>query len=309
MNGRTEGQTRITSAVHWEAWGKHIAIAAAFAGCYELCRAVSVPQWMLMSGFRLTCLLLLPARYWAAILVGEALPLLENAMFWTHRFGYQWAGMAAVPMTLMWVPVLKWLRRRWPIHDADGRPRMAPILAANLITSIISAVATTALLVVSLNHSPGQWPDVVPEDYVFPYLLGAYLGALTVTPAVLALYERFRALGDRPLSAGVVWRSPLLRDTVWWVLPSLAVLAWAAAIVPDDALRQAARLTMLWPILGMAWRHGWHGTAVAGMAASAAMATTATAFLDPLMIQTQVILSIVVSGALLWGARTKTSGP
>ncbi|MEX1828949.1 MASE1 domain-containing protein [Luteibacter sp. CQ10] len=306
MNGST-GERRVTSATYWDVWGKHVAIAAAYAGFYELCRYVSVPQWMLMSGFRLTCLLLLPTRYWPAVVMGEALPLLENALIWEHRFGLLWAGMAAVPMALMWMPALGWLRNRWPIQDADGHPRMMAILSANLVTSIITAVATTVVLVVSLRYRPGDWPEVDPEDYVFPYLLGAYLGALTVTPAVLAFYGRFRALGDRPLSVGLVWRSPLLRDMLWWVLPSLALLAWAASMAPNDILRQAARFAMLVPILGMGWRHSWHGTATAGMAASAAMAMTATAFLDSQMIQAQVTLALTLSGALLLGSRTRNT--
>jgi hypothetical protein len=100
--------------VHWDVWGKHVAIAAAYVGFYELCRHVSFPQWMLMSGFRLTCLLLLPPRYWPAIVVGEALPMLENAIVWGPKFGILWALLAAAPMALLWIPVLKPMRARWP---------------------------------------------------------------------------------------------------------------------------------------------------------------------------------------------------
>ncbi|WP_213948209.1 MASE1 domain-containing protein [Luteibacter sp. dw_328] len=304
MKGSAECDLTAT-AVHWQAWGRHMAVAAAYIGFYELCRYVSFPQWMLMSGFRLTCLLLLPPRYWPAIVLGEALPLLENAVAWGPKFGIEWALLAAVPMALLWIPALKPLCARWPIHDAEGRPNMTAILMANLVTAIITAASTTVSLVLALRHNPGQWPDVVPGDYFFAYLLGAYLGALTLTPVVLALHERFRALRDAPLSVGSVWCSALLRDTLWWVLPALAMLAWVAVLTPNDELRTAARLAMLWPVFGLAWRHGWHGTAVGGMAASVALAMTAKDFLDPQMIRVQLVLAIALSGSLLWGARNK----
>jgi glucose-6-phosphate-specific signal transduction histidine kinase len=53
----------------------------------------------------------------------------------------------------------------------------------------------------------------------------------------------------------------------------------------------------------LAWRHGWHGTAVGGMAASIALAVTAPGLLaDPATLRVQAILALVVSGGLLVGA-------
>ena len=97
MKGSTAA-ARVTSAVDWEVWGQHVAIAAAYVGFYEICRHLSVTQWMLMSGLRLTCMVLLPTCYWPALVLGEELPLLENALLWGHKFGVLWALLAAVPM-------------------------------------------------------------------------------------------------------------------------------------------------------------------------------------------------------------------
>ena len=49
------------------AWGRYLAVAGAYAACYELTRNVSFSHWMLPAGLRLACLLLVPRRYWPAL--------------------------------------------------------------------------------------------------------------------------------------------------------------------------------------------------------------------------------------------------
>ncbi|HEY4145411.1 MASE1 domain-containing protein [Pinirhizobacter sp.] len=303
MKGSTEGE--IVRAEPW-VWGQHVAIAAAYGVIYQLALHVSFPQFLLTTGLRLACLLLLPVRYWPAIALGEGLPLVENAILCAGKFGIPWAILASVPTVALWMPLLKPLRQRWPLHDPDGHLRMPMILAATLGAAVITAAITTVTLIAALLHTPGKWPDLSPVDFFFAYLLGAYLGALTLTPVILALHERFRALHDARLSIAVIWHSALFRDVLWWVLPALAAMAWLAITTQDDVVRQAARLALLWPVLGLAWRHGWHGTAVGGMAASLALAITAKGLLDPATLQVQVVLAFALSGTLMMGARAQT---
>ncbi|WP_250625687.1 MASE1 domain-containing protein [Pinirhizobacter soli] len=302
MKGSTEGE--IVRAAPW-VWGQHVAIAAAYGVIYQVALYVSFPQFLLTTGLRLACLLLLPTRYWPAIAIGEGLPLVENAVLCADKFGIPWAVLASFPTVALWMPFLKPLRERWPLHDAEGRLRMPMILVATLGAALITAAITTATLQAALLHSPGKWPDISPMKFFFAYVLGAYLGALTLTPVILALHERTRALGDAPLKLSVIWHSSLFRDIFWWVFPALACMAWLAATTHDDTLRQACRLALLWPVLGLAWRHGWHGTAVGGMGASLALAFTAKGLLDPATIQVQVVLAFALSGTLLVGTRKK----
>lgn len=303
MKGSTEGE--IVRAAPW-VWGQHVAIAAAYGVIYQVALYVSFPQFLLTTGLRLACLLLLPMRYWPAIAIGEGLPLAENAVLCADRFGIPWAILASFPTVALWMPFLKPLRQRWPLFDADGRLRMPMILVATLGAALITAAITTVTLQAALLHSPGKWPDISPLKFFFAYVLGAFLGALTLTPVILALHERARTLGDAPLSFSVIWRSALFRDVFWWVFPALACMAWLAVSTHDDTLRQACRLALLLPVVGLAWRHGWHGTAVGGMGASLALAITAKGLLDPATIQVQVVLAFALSGILLVGARKQT---
>ncbi|KAG9610278.1 hypothetical protein KCV01_g3240, partial [Aureobasidium melanogenum] len=197
--------------------------------------------------------------------------------------------------------LLKPMRCRWAIHDANGQVRIPLILAATLGVSLITAASSTLRLALALQNSPGKWPDLSSQDF-FAYLLGVYLGALTLTPLVLALRERIQMHRGEAVTISTIWRSALLRDTLWWVLPTVAGLAWIAISTHDESIRLVARMALLWPVIGLAWRYGWHGAATGGMVASLALAMTAPGPLDPATIRVQVVLSLAISGCLWMGA-------
>lgn len=292
MNGLTARST---------AWGQHIAVAAAYAACYEVTRHVTFSHWILTAGLRLSCLLLVPVRFWPALALGEALPMAENAALSMPDFGVAWAVSASVPMIVLCMAWIKPLRNHWSLYAPSGQLRMGVVLAATMGCAILTAVKTVVTLMTALLATPDAWPDISVPTYFWAYVLGAYLGALTLTPSILALHER--ATSDASGRAPSIWRSPLLRDVVGWVAPSLAGLAWLALATSHDGAREMARLAMMLPVLGLALRHGWHGTAIAGMGASIALAATGTVLLEPAMIQCQVILALFLSVALTIGAK------
>jgi glucose-6-phosphate-specific signal transduction histidine kinase len=229
--------------------------------------------------------------------------MIENAVLCMPEFGVAWAVSASVPMIVLCMACVKPLRKRWTLYGADGRLRMGIVLGATLGCAVLTAVKTVATLMTALGDSPHGWPDISVPTYFWAYVLGAYLGALTLTPTMLALHER----ATRHATGASVWRSPLFLDVVLWVVPALSGLAWLALSTHGDVIRQVARLAMLLPVLGLALRHGWHGTAIAGMGASIALAATGTVLLEPAMIQCQVILALFLSAALMVGARLPIS--
>src|SRR5215471_14025461 len=72
------------------AWIRHLLVAALYAVGYVLLRSVSVSNWNLPAGLRLVCLLLVPYRYWPALIVGEAIPVGYQALDCQHLFGWTW---------------------------------------------------------------------------------------------------------------------------------------------------------------------------------------------------------------------------
>lgn len=295
-----------TGEMLWRRRGQYLAIAAAYAATYEIVRHFSYSHWTPTAGLRMACLLLMPFRFWPALALGELLPLVENALLCITDYGYAWALSASVPMIVLFMGCIKPLRLRWALYDDHGRLRMQLLLAATLGCALITAVSTAFTLETALLSSPGEWPDVSLVKYFWAYILGAYLGALTLTPILLALAERARAMTHPTL--GDVWRSPLLRDALLW-LPVMAGLTVLAIATSDDTIRQHARLALLWPTIALAWRHGWHGTAVGGFGASVALAMTGTVLLDPEMVRAQVVLALTLSGLLAVGARSSRAVP
>lgn len=301
MNGSTALSHR-TSEV-WYRWGQYVAVAAAYEAVYEIAYYLSFQQFLLTTGLRLACMLLLPSRFWPALAIGEAVPLVETAAFCANQFGMLWAILVSVPTVVLWWPLLKPLRRRWALHDASGRISMPVIIGATVSAALITATITTLALVAALAHTPEKWSVTSPTPFFFGYLLGAYLGALTLTPVILALQERYRAL-QQPLRVKLIWRSTLARDMLAWVVPALAVLTCLAIVTDNESIRQITRLALLWPMVGLASRHGWHGTALGGMAASMALALTATGQLDEGALVVQALLASSLTAMLLWKART-----
>lgn len=290
----------------WRRWGQYTAIAAAYAATYEVVRHVTYSHWTLTAGLRLACLLLMPFRFWPALALGETLPLVENAWMCETDFGAAWALSASVPMIVLFMACVKPLRLRWNLYDGGGRLRMELLLAATLGCALITGVATALTLETALLSSPGAWPDLSLVKYFWAYILGAYLGTLTLTPILLALTERARAMPTATLVD--VWRSPLFRDALLW-LPVMAGLTVLAIATADDTTRQLARLGLLWPTIALTWRHDWHGAAVGGFAASVALAMTGTVLLDPAMVRAQVIFALTLSGLLAVGARASRTVP
>lgn len=280
------------------AWTQMVAAAAAYAACYELTRHFSFSHWILPTGLRLACALLVPRRFWPALVIGETLPVLENAALCIPRFGMVWGLLASTPLIAPCMLLVTWIRRYAGIYRDSGEINMPMILFATAGAAVITAVFTEAALLAALASSPGSWPEIDPVAYFFAYLLGAYLGALTLTPTILALRERFAR--TEQVSWSIAWTSPVARELVFGALPVLLALR-LGALSTEGHLQQGLRLAMALPVVILTARHGWRAAAVAGMVASIALASTSSTLMDPKMIQTQVVLALVVSTALMAG--------
>ncbi|WP_183423910.1 MASE1 domain-containing protein [Luteibacter sp. Sphag1AF] len=284
-------------------WGTLVPIAAAYAACYELTHYLSYSHWILPAGLRLACLLLLPYRMWPAIVVGEALPVFENAMMCVRQLGWAWAGISAIPFVLLCIPVVRWIRNRMPLYLADGQINMGMILLATLACALITALRTDTAVFAALMHGKGGMATWHAEGLVDlqAYILGSYLGALTLTPTLLALHERFSG----PCSWKSFWRSRLTHDVALGVIPfltTIVVMAPSGSITPADVQQlHLYRLAVLIPVLVLTMRHGWRGAALAGMLSSIALATTSAVLMDPAMIRAQAVLALTISGSLLAG--------
>lgn len=278
--------------------GALVAIAAAYAACYELTQHVSFSHWNLSSGLRLSALLLVPRRYWPALLLGETLPVVEHAVLFAPRFGLDWALITGIPVMALCMPVVALVRRRLALYRADGSLDIGVILATTLACAVLNAALNDLALRAALAAAPGAWPDLDARTYFFAYLLGSYLGALTLTPSILAVKSAFDT------SAPMTWPQGGLHPRTAMLIVTASVLMLAIGLLAghtQGTLLMALRLGVALPVLALTLRFGWQGGALAGLVASVVLATTSTTLLDPPMINAQIVLAFLLSGALLIG--------
>ncbi|QWT19089.1 MASE1 domain-containing protein [Bacillus sp. NP157] len=285
------------------AWGRYIAVAGAYAACYELTRNVSFSHWMLPAGLRLACLLLVPRRYWIALAVGEALPIAEMAALHAQAFGVLWACVVSIPPIALCMPAMAWLHRRYQLLRDDGQLNMGFILTATLVCAAINTTANAAALA-TVQMGDGSGAPAVTLPILLAWVLGAYLGALTLTPLILAVRERIAALPGGVATWHAFRQSDLVRDALMFAVPCLALLLLVAnGAGDDDGLLTWVRLGMAIPVVALTLRHGWHGAAMGGMLASVAQASTSLHLQDPAMIRAQAVLAFAASTALIFGVR------
>jgi len=283
-------------------WLRHGAVAFAYALGYALLRQVSWSHWLLFTGYRLSVLLLVPYRYWPALVVGEMGPLAYVSFSCLESFGWIWSSLMLVPPIALAMPVVKVCRDRLNMIPARGRVRMGAVLICTLVVSGLWSLMNLAAL--SVAKTPPSYPPIDYGVAAAQYFIGNYLGILTVVPLVLMVWE---AGAGRAVSWRVTiehaLRSRLAIESTAFVLPALALLVWVGLEASGVGSRQVAQMLMFLPVIWLALRHGWHGAAVGGAIASIAVVLTMPELRDTSTLQAEVFVAFATTSMLLFGSR------
>jgi glucose-6-phosphate-specific signal transduction histidine kinase len=277
-------------------WLRHVAVAAGYAVSYILLRELSFSHWVLFAGLRLCALMLLPYRYWPALLVGELLPLGYISLSCLEQFGWMWSAVMMVPPVGLAMPIVRFCREQRRLFPARSITSINVLLLCSLLVSVVWTVADTAALIIATLHTHYDYRAAAGR-----YFLGSYIGILTVVPLVLAVREELISRPIRQILAGMS-ESRLVLETVSLLLPALALLVWLASGVAGDAT-QAARMAMFLPVAWLSLRHGWRGAAVGGTAASIAVILTMPVVRDHNTVQAQAFIAFTITTMLMLGAR------
>jgi two-component system, NarL family, sensor histidine kinase FusK len=280
-------------------WVRHIAVAVSYGLAVVLFREVSVSQWMILTGLRLSVLLLVPYRYWPALIVGESGYFINQSFDCASKWGLLWAECSAVPVIVFVAPFVYWVRERWsPIarYSID----MGRLLACAFIVSLIGTLHSLSLFPVM--HLP---PNYVVDYLAFgsDYFIGNYLGVLTITPLALFAYQMIAGSNWHQLSKELA-KSHLLYETGCLVLPVSVFLLWLGVTAPfHTETRQIVQVAMFLPVVWLALRHGCRGAAVGGAAASCVIRILMPETYDHATTQAEVVVAFAISTMLLMGAR------
>lgn len=281
-------------------WGRHLAVSVAYALCYVLLRDVSVSHWYLPAGLRVACLLLLPYRYWPALIIGEFVPVAWHAWSCMDDFGWHWSVLAAIPPITGVAMVTAIARREARLLLGARHVNMAMLLGVILAAAVITALGNAAVLS-AVQLPAGETPPALTAQVMFGYFLGAYLGGIVIAPTAVAIHLAF-ARGHHPTPGATRWYSHLSRDCLMGVVVPLFVLVGLVFSSQGDSM-QVFRMAMFLPVAWFTSRYGWQGAALGGTLASIAITMTSTMVRDPAVIQAQSLIAFAVTTLLLLGSR------
>ena len=247
-------------------WLRQLAVIVGYAMAYELIRPYSDAIWAVTAGLRLSCLLLLPYRYWPAMVLGELIPLTRDNLACLDQYGIAWVVINSVPPILLAMPIVWWCRRELSLFPSKRLVKVNALLACIMLVSVLWTALNVTALVSVVQPSSAAHPYQFHKLQIVQLFLGKYAGILTLVPVALALKLQKPATW---LAHATDWaKSRLALETAVLLLPTLAVLAWMSHRASADA-QQVIRMAMFLPVAWLTMKHGWRA---AGIGTAAVMA-------------------------------------
>ena len=279
---------------------RQFVVALGYAAGYALLHAISFSHWSVFAGFELAALILLPYRYWFALAVGEMIPSASVAIDCASSFGWTWAALKAVPSICFVMPFVYVCRERLGLLERRGdfASPMVLVLCAALAATVVSGYNTFML---SFAPRPPGFDPL--HTWLMRYVLGHFLGILTLTPLILAARDAMRGKTWRQM-AFQIQDSRLLVESAGILIPTLGILIWigSRSAIGSD-VRFIAQVAMFLPVVMLALRHGWMGAAIGGSAASIAIVVLMPARYDHATLQAQTLMAFVLPTMLIIGTR------
>ena len=261
---KAQGCTPMLKSMTENKWLRHVAVFVAYTVAYLLIRPITNGIWTVTAGLRLSCLLLLPYRYWPTLALAEFGPALYYSSPAQAPFGLAWQIGNSIPAILYLMPIVAWCKRRLGLFPSKHLVSAKALLVCIVLTSSVSVITTVPLLLAVAQ------PPSTPHPYQFHNIqavllfLGRYIGTLTLLPLALAI----KLQKPQPWRARLAkWASSrLTQESLVLLLPTLAVLFWINRHVSAD-VKQITRMVMLLPVAWLTMKHGWRATAIGATAA------------------------------------------
>ena len=236
-----------------------VCVGYAFAFCAIHAANTAAAHWHVYAGFQLICLLLIPYRYWPALLIGEAVPNAYFAWQCLPDFNATWVAVRMIPEVLLCMPIVWFSRERLGVFPTKHLVNIKALLSCfALVAVVISAYNFALISTLGITSGPFRPRPLIAAIY----LSGNYAGLLTIVPwALIARLDyrkrRMTALLHRLRS------SRLLADAAGMAIPVIVLMAMMANYV-SNAPTQLLQTAMLIPATWLTFKHGWRAAALAG---------------------------------------------
>lgn len=236
-----------------------VCVGYALAFCAIHAANAAAAHWHVYAGFQLICLLLIPYRYWPALLVGEAVPNAYFAWQCLPDFNATWVAVRMVPEILLCMPIVWFSRERLGVFPTKHLVNVKALLSCFALVAVALSAYNFALIsTLGITSGPFRPRPLIAAIY----LSGNYAGLLTIVPwALIARLDyrkrRMKALLHRLRS------SRLLADAAGMAIPVIVLMAMMANYV-SNAPTQLLETAMLIPATWLTFKHGWRAAALAG---------------------------------------------
>jgi glucose-6-phosphate-specific signal transduction histidine kinase len=284
----------------WQAhrWLAHLGVALGYALAYlVVVGTLSNAPWPFAAGLRIACLLLVPYRYWPALVVGEVVPLAYRYLGYIDDWGLTAAVLSSIPPIALAMPVVWWFRMRAGLFPSRDLVDVRKLLYCTLLLSALWATASFA--VISMIHLRNG-PYHVATGTAFSLFINLYLVLLMVTPWVVVAWIHPRE-ALRPLSWRAITASPVVRDVVIAVILVMGLTALYR--VADGIVQAFVMLVLFLPALGLTLKHGWRICVFGGTLCLISMCLIVEWRPNPNMQQIQALLASTITCLYLFGAR------
>jgi two-component system, NarL family, sensor histidine kinase FusK len=280
-------------------WAAHVFVAVAYLLMYSVDGPLTVVLWPYRAALRLTCLLLLPYRYWPALVVGDLLGLailiLPDQLLW----GDASAALNMISPIAMAMPIVWWCRSRLNLFPGRHLVNLRTLLLCCVLLCLEWGTINALGLAFSTEHTT---PHSILYSF-FALTLAKYIVMLSFLPWVLvARIEylsqptwrlRLRGFADKFLTWDALVVAVLAVAFAWWLR--------------HHSHAQAQRLSLLavfLPILWMTLRPGWRSAALGGTPAIACVGLLLSVTDNlAMVIKAQAFLAVTMTCLFALGVR------
>lgn len=287
-----------------ETWLRHVTVAVVFGLTVSMFRHFSISNWLILGGLSVSALLLTSYKYWPSLILGEMASLAYLSYVCADQWGITWALCNLVPSLLLIAPITYLARARWGLFDHARNVNMGALLLCSLLAAFV--LTLNSLGMIMITKMPPGYPAINYNALASRWMLGNYLGILTITPLTIFLYREIATSNWIEIRRKMA-QSRFVLEISCILLPTLGFLVWIGLnAAPGTQPRQIAQIAMFLPIVWLALRHGWHGAAVGGSAASISILALMPNRYDGSTIQAEIVIAFIISTMLLMGARIAT---
>lgn len=277
-----------------------VAVIVAYAVVYILLRPISDAHFPIVAGLRLSCLLLVPYRFWPALVVGELLPLAYFNFLCLAQFGLSAVLLETLPPIALAMPIVWWCKSRLALFPNKRLVNVKTLLSCGLVVSLVWALVNFGTMA-AVRLPAGNPPLQLKSLMVVGLFVGKYISILAVVPWVLIARTDYNA-GLLRSRLQCFAKSRLLIETAGLILPALIALSWLSLHGSEDA-KQLTRMVMFLPVLWLTIRYGWRAAVLGGTLAIICICIAIASRPEPDLLQAQAFIAFAVTCLFAIGAR------